>query len=194
MLLDYLHTYKNAVTRFYRSDMQLYVDSDAAYLIAPKAKSRIAGYFYCSDKSKTTPPNPPLNGPLHIECKILRHVVTSAAEAETAGLFYNCQTALYFQRMLTALGHPQTNTQVKTDNGTAAQFVRDTIKNKRSKSWDVRYHWLTEHQANNDFNIYWDKGENNLADYHTKHHNPKHHRNVRRKYILQNFLIRKFNV
>ena len=30
--------------------------------------------------------------------------------------------------MLTALGHPQTNTPVKTDNETAAQFVKDTIK------------------------------------------------------------------
>ena len=120
MLLDYLNTYKHAVIRFYRSDMQLYVDSDAAYLVAPKAKSRIAGYFYCSDTSDTAPPTPPLKGPVHVECKVLRHVVTSAAEAETAGLFYNCQTALYFQHMLAALGHPQTKTPVKTDNGTAA--------------------------------------------------------------------------
>ena len=117
--------------------MQLHVDSDAAYLVAPKAKSCISGYFYCYDKATETPPKPPLNGPLHVECKVLRHVVTSAAEAETAGLFYNCQTALYLRCMLTALGHIQTSTPVKTDNGTAAQFVQDTIKNKRSKSWDV---------------------------------------------------------
>lgn len=170
--------------------MLLHADSDAAYLVAPKAKSRIAGFFYCSDKTTTTPPSPPLNGPVHVECKVLRHVVTSAAEAETAGLFYNCQTALYLKRMLEALGHPQPATLVKTDNGTAAQFVNDTIKNKRSKSWDVRYHWLTERQANDDFHIYWDRGANNLADYHTKHHSPSHHQNVRPKYILQNFLVR----
>ena len=174
--------------------MQLYVDSDAAYLVTPETKSRIAGYLYCSDNTTTNPPTPPLNGPLHVECKILRHVVTSAAEAETEGPFYNCQTALYFQRMLAALGHPQTKTPVKFDYGTAAQFIKDTIKNKCSKSWDVRYHWLTEHQANNDFDIYWEKGENNLTDYHTKHHSPTHHKNVRTKYILQNFLVKKFNV
>ena len=91
--------------------------------------------------------------------------------------------------MLTALGNLQTNTQVKTDNGTAAQFVKDTIKNKRSKSWDVRYHWLTKRQANEDFNIYWDRGENNLADYHTKHHNPTHHKNVRQNYILLKIIL-----
>ena len=193
MLLDYLNTYKNAVIRFYRSDMKLHIDLDTAYLVAPKAKSRIAGYFYCSNNPTTCPPNPPLNGPLHVECKVLRHVVTSVAEAETAGLFYNHQTTLYLQQMLIALGHPQTCTPVKTDNGTAAKFVRDIIKNKR-KSWDVRYHWLTEHQNKKDFDIYWDCGDKNLADYHTKHHSPKHHKNVRHKYIVQNFMIRVLKV
>ena len=71
MLLDYLYTYKNAVVRFYQSDMKLYVDSDATYLVPPKAKSRIAGFFYCSDNSPATPPKPPLNGPLHVKCKVL---------------------------------------------------------------------------------------------------------------------------
>ena len=150
MLLDYLNTYKNAVIRFYRSDIQLYVYSDAVYLIAPKAKSK----------------------------KQDRWILL----LQPSGLLYNCQTALYFQRMLMALGHPQTNTPVKTDNGTAVQFVKDTIKNKRSKLWDVRYHWLTKRQAKNDFDIYWDKGENNLTEYHTKHHSPTHHKNMRQKY------------
>ena len=79
MLLDYLNTHKHAKIRFYRFDMQLHVDSNAAYLVAPKAKSRIAGYFYCSDKTTKTPPQPTLNGPLHVKCKVLWHVVTSAA-------------------------------------------------------------------------------------------------------------------
>ncbi len=43
MLMDYLHTHHNAKIRYKASDMQLYVDSDAAYLVAPKEKSRIAG-------------------------------------------------------------------------------------------------------------------------------------------------------
>ena len=94
--------------------------------------------------------------------------------------------------MLSALGHPQLTSPVKTDNKTAPQFVTDTIKHKRSKSWDIRYHWLTEKQAKGQFNIYWDHGKNNLADYHTKHHSPLHHQNVRNTYILQIFL-RKFN-
>ena len=44
MLLDYLNTYPNITVRFNASDMHLYVDLDAAYSVAAKAKSRIK-YF-----------------------------------------------------------------------------------------------------------------------------------------------------
>ena len=186
MLLDYLATYPNAKIRFYASDMILYVDSDAAYLVAEKVKSRIAGYYYYSNKSTTKKaPNPILNGPIHIECTLLRHVVTSAAEAETAGLFINCQKIIEIQQMLKALGHDQMATPVKTDNATAASFVTDMIKKKRSKLWDVRYHWLSEQQSLKTFFIYWQEGLKNLADYHTKHHPPSYHQKVREKYILK---------
>ena len=43
--LDYAATYPNLVTRCYASGMILRVDSDAAYLVLPNAKSRIAGFF-----------------------------------------------------------------------------------------------------------------------------------------------------
>ena len=72
MLLDYLYTYPDAKIQFYDSDMILNVDSDTAYLIADKAKSRVAGYYYCSNKTPPqTKPNPAMNGPIHIECKLL---------------------------------------------------------------------------------------------------------------------------
>ena len=159
--------------------MILYIDSNVAYLVADKAKIQIAEFYYVSNKDSKQVPTPPLNGPLHIEYKLSRHVVTSAAEAETAGLFYNCQTAVDLRNMLNALGHPQPTTAVKTDNSTAASFVKYLIKQRRSKLWDVRYHWLSEKQNEKVFNIYWDSGKNNLSDYHTKHHSPSHHKNVR---------------
>ena len=193
MLFDYLNTYPNAKIRFYASDMKLYIDSDAAYLIAPKAKSRIAGFYYLSNISNESTPKPKLNGPVLVECKLLNHVVTSAAEAETAGLFCNAQYDVNVINILNALGRPQGATPIKTDNATAASFVVDTIKNKRSKSWDVRYHWLSEQQNKGKFNIYWDRGRNNLADYHTKHHPPSYHEKVRPTYILKNFLLKLYN-
>ena len=187
MLLDYLKTYPQAKVRFYSSDMVLHADSDAAYLVLPGAKSRVAGYFYLSEKPpKNTPPRPFTNGAIHVECKTLRHVVSSAAEAETAALFSNAKTIIDLRRSLHALGHPQPPTPLKTDNSTACGFVSNFVQQKRSKSWDMRYHWLKEKQ-NKDFQVYWAPGTNNLADYFTKHHAPSYHKKIRTKYILKGF-------
>ena len=51
-----------------------------------------------------------------------------------------------------------------------------------------------EKQTSGDFKVYCDKGQNKLADYHTKHNSPTHHKNVRQKYYLQNFLLTSFSV
>ena len=95
--------------------------------------------------SCTYKPNPPLNGLVHIKCKLLRYIVTSSAEAETTGLFHNCQKVIEIKQMLQVLGHSQGAVPVKTDNITAASFVTE-LKQKRNKSWDTRFHWLNEQQ------------------------------------------------
>ena len=87
--------------------------------------------------------------------------------------------------MLTALGHPQGPTPIKTDNQTASSFVNNTLKHKRSKSWDMRYFWLRDRVSQSQFYIYWDKGSNNLADYYTKHWSPTYHQQIRPTYILK---------
>ena len=58
MLLDYLSTYPNARVPFNASDMILHIELDAAYLVAPKARNRTAGIYYCGPnycKHHTTP-------------------------------------------------------------------------------------------------------------------------------------------
>ena len=44
-LMDYLATYPNVFIRYHASDMKLHVDTDAAYLVLPEARSQIAGYY-----------------------------------------------------------------------------------------------------------------------------------------------------
>ena len=190
MLLDYLHTHPSAKLRYKESKMILHIDSDAAYLVAPNAKSRIAGYFYLGDGTRETK----LNAAIHIECCLLKHVVASAAEAETGGVFHNCQFGIHIRRMLQILNHPQPPTLVKTDNATAESFVNKEIKQRRSKSWDMRFHWLRDKQVQKDFTIYWDKSENNYADYFTKHHAPSHHQKMRPIYLQVNNLINMVNI
>ena len=116
-------------------------------------------------------------------------MVASAAEAETGGLFHNSQNAIYIRRLLEILQHAQIPTPIKTDNSTAVAFVKEMIKQKHSKSWDMRYHWLRDQQHNNIIKIYRDKGQNNKADYFTKHHAPIHHKRMRKLYLHINNVI-----
>eukprot|EP00957_Ditylum_brightwellii_P127574 9728700-Ditylum_brightwellii.AAC.1 len=82
MLMDYLATYPNAVC-FFAGNMQLHVNSDAAYLIINGAKSHIASYFYCASNPHALNYNKmPHNAPILIECRTLKHVVCSTVEAE----------------------------------------------------------------------------------------------------------------
>ena len=156
MLMDYMATYPASVIRYYASDMIMHVDSDAAYLVAPGAKSRIAGYYYLSDHPKKST-FPQHNPPFHVVCKFIKHVVASAAEAETAGLFYNAQNIVFLRRILIALGHPQPPTPLQTDNSTTSDFANRTMKLKRSKSWDMRFHWLRDADDKHDLDVFWKK-------------------------------------
>ena len=144
MLLDYVATYPNTIQRFHKSDMVLHVDSDAAYLVQQNARSRIAGTYILSSQPTSTlhPSVRQHNTPIHVECKTLRHVVASSAEAETGALFHNAQNIIAFRQALECLGHKQPPTPLKTDNSTACGYVNKNIKIKKSKSWDMRYHWL----------------------------------------------------
>ena len=183
-VLDYVNTYKKVRVRYYASDMILNVETDAAYLVLPKARSRLAGYFHMGYHRNHPKYSKSLNGAVLVECKTIAHVVSSAAEAETAGLFHNAQMSIPIRHILIALGHPQPPTPIKTDNSTAVGFTYDNINQKRSKSWDMRYYWLRDRQTQRQFDIHWDKGELNNADYYTKHHSEKHHKEMRHLYVI----------
>ena len=160
--------------------------TDAAYLVLPKARSRIADYFRLVDHPTTSSRTE--NGVILIECRTLRNVVTSAAEAETAALFYNGQHIIVLRRLLEALQHPQSPTPLKTDNTTANSFVHNNINQRKSKSWDMRFYWLKDNITKQYIKVYWKRGKDekdpNKADYHTKHHQIIHHRGIRTEYVL----------
>jgi hypothetical protein len=70
-LLDYATTQPLAIVRFLASDMVLEIDSDAAYLVMPGAKSRIAGYFQLINNNGAKPFPNGVNGAILVECKTL---------------------------------------------------------------------------------------------------------------------------
>ena len=54
------------------------------------------------------------------------------------------------------------------DNDCAVGLANNTLKIKRSKSIDMRFHWLRDRIRQGQFEYQWRKGANNLADFFTK--------------------------
>ena len=145
MLLDYSHTYPDPKIRYHVSDMCLHLDSDAAYLVQPKARSRVVGHFYLSKRIPTIKtPNPKPNGPIHTEYKTVRNVMSSAVEAGTIGIFHKAKTAVPIRTTLQELGHQQLATAIRTDNSTSHGILTSTIRQKKSKAFDTNIYWIRD--------------------------------------------------
>ena len=86
--LNCAHTHPDEETICRTSDVILRIDSDAACLVAPGARSGAGGHHYLSDKQGTT-----FNGPALVLAKVIQNAMASAAEAESAALFMNAQEA-----------------------------------------------------------------------------------------------------
>lgn len=193
-LLDYAATHPNAQLTYKASNMTLHIDSDASYLSLPKACSRAGGFFYLSSASvpqTKAPKHPPINGAIHVLSHKMRHVLASAAEAKIGALFENGQEAAALRTILSDMGHPQGPTPIKTDNSTAYGITNSTVKQKRSRAMDMRFYWVRDRVQQGQFQVYWQPGSDNLADYFTKHHPTSHHRKIQDVYLQPNLHISK---
>ena len=81
--------------------------------------------------------------------KIIKHIMSSASEAETEAIFYNCKAALPLIVSLEEMGHEQTKTPVTTDNKTSCGIIKKTMTQKRAKSYDMRFIFLKCREAQN---------------------------------------------
>ena len=81
-LLDYVATYPADGITFQSSDMVLSAHSDAAYLKVSKTRSRSGAHIMMSEDV----PVPKYNRPVLTIAQIIKYVISSAAEAELAGL------------------------------------------------------------------------------------------------------------
>ena len=82
--------------------MILSCDSDAAYLVAPKSRSRAGGYHYLGNKDGKQ-----FNGPVYVLAKIINAVMESAVEAKVRGLYINTLELSPMRTTLEQLDHPQ---------------------------------------------------------------------------------------
>ena len=192
MLMDYLYYHPNATLRYYASDMILQGEADAAYLALPKARSRAAAWFILGN-DPTSKPTPMPNAPVYIMCNTLKNVMSSAAEAETGGLFLAAQRACPIRATLEELHHkqPVNGTPLYNDNSTATGILTSSLRQKFSKAFDMRFHWLRDRIDQKQFQILWRRGQDNMADSFTKHHPPWHHKIMRYKYLHRALALRR---
>jgi hypothetical protein len=112
-LLNYCNTHPETKIRYHASDMILHIHSDASYLSENEANIRAGGFFYMgnttqNDKKLT-------NGAILIVSKVLKHVMSSAAEAEIGAVFINAKEGAVLRTTLEELGHKQPPTEMETD-------------------------------------------------------------------------------
>ena len=63
-------------------------------------------------------------------------------EAEVAATYLTAKEAVPIWIALEEIGHPQPPTPMKVDNSTAVGFINKTMKHKRSKAINMRFHWV----------------------------------------------------
>jgi hypothetical protein len=116
-LLNYCNTHPETKIRYHASDKILHIHSDASYLSENEAKSRAGGFFYMGSNAKTD--QTLTNGAILIISKVLKHIMSSTAEAEIGPVFINAKEGAVLRTTLEGLVHTQPPTPMEMDNTTA---------------------------------------------------------------------------
>ena len=107
--------------------MTLKIHSGTSYLSESNTRSRVSGLMFLVNTHDSFNPHL-LNGPLLTVSTILKHVMSSAAEAEVGGCYVKCRKALPIRVTLEELGHKQGPTSIMTDNSTASNILNNECK------------------------------------------------------------------
>jgi hypothetical protein len=160
-LLKYAAAHPDPTVRYHTSGMYLHVRSDVSYMSEASARSRAGGIFFLiqrpTDPSKPPAPTaipPPQNGAIYIISTIMRNVMASAMEAELGALFHNARDGIPLRTTLIEMGHDQAATLIHTDNACAAGVANETVKQRRSKSIDMRFYWIRDRIKQGQFFIH----------------------------------------
>jgi hypothetical protein len=162
-LLGYVKAHPDNGELYRKSDMQLKYYSDASFASQPLGRSVAGGFHYMGNKD-----NNEICAVIDAFSVNIGVVVASAYEAEVAAVYLNMQRASWLRHVLNAFGHPQGPTQGVTDNAVAVAFANDTCKLSKSKSIDIRFHWVRDRVQQKQQQIGFVPGDLNIADFFTK--------------------------
>ena len=162
--LGHLLQYPGSKVRFLPSDMAYTVYGDVSHNSVSKGRSRAGGLGFFGWRADPTR----LNGAVFTMSSILDVVTSSAAEGEYGAAYMVARHAVWMRTIANALGHPQAATTIWCDNTCAVGLCNDTLKTARTKSIDLRFHWLRDRVRQAQFKVQWIKSSDNIADFFTK--------------------------
>jgi hypothetical protein len=119
--------------------MRLHTQSDASYGTRSRGRSVAGGIAYLGNADPTA-----INGPIMVFSSVIQNVMASIGEAEYAAAFHTAQMASGLRKTLSDLGYPQPATYILVDNEVASGIASNTIEPKRTKSIDMKFHWLRD--------------------------------------------------
>ena len=105
--LDYCACNPNPVKLYCTSDMFLHIHSDAAYLVARRARSQARGFFFLGNKDSKF-----FNTFFSTATTVMMNVLASAAESEVGACYLNARAVVPHQVPLIELGHKQPPTPI----------------------------------------------------------------------------------
>ncbi len=138
---------EEAIITFNASNMILNIHSNASYLSENNAWSRAGGHNFLSNNTD----HAFKNGAVLNISSIIKHVMSSAMEAELGTLFLSSKTSVPASKTLEGLGHLQPRTPVQMDNKTAEGLINNKVISKATKSIDMKFHWLCYRDAHGQF-------------------------------------------
>ena len=90
--------------------------------------------------------------------------MASAAEAETGAIFLKGHQDVPIHTALIEMVHLQPPTPIKTNRATSYVILTSNMRWKRSKAFDMCFHWMRCRIKQNQFRLDWQKGTENLAN------------------------------
>ena len=93
--------------------------------------------------------------------KIIKNVMTSAADAEIRALFINLRQAIPAQTTVEEMGHTLPPTPIQIDNTTSLFFVMKNLQPKATNSTDMQHWFMRDLQDRNKLRYYWGSGKYN---------------------------------
>jgi hypothetical protein len=177
-MLQYMAHHDEPELTFRPSNMVLTIHSDASHNSEPRSRSRAAGLFFLGDPifngADDTSCIADMQGAVEALCVIVPTVCQSASESEYAATFLNAQAAEPLRQTLADLGYPQPPTPIVYDNTISGALANNKCKQRKSKAFATRYHWIRDRVEQGHFRMVWRPGKDNMADFLTKAH-PVHH-------------------